>query len=329
MYTHFIELANFRVPLSKFLLCILQYFQIHLSQLSIIGAAKVSHFELMCRVVGHAPTVGTFRRFYVNSLSNGWLSFSRRSGAHDPCCVSKKFDSLKNWNNHFFWIDAMVFPLSVPWFNGTSIVKDPLPVEDAVHFLCVELLNLNRTVIRKYLETFLCLVGLSRSFTENDVRPTLLCDDDEEMGLLDFVQSADPFKVKTGERTLATDEFSLVDHTIHDELKTARSKKKKRVAFVAGPPPAKRARTEDVATSDARPATADNSLVALRRLIKQGASEDGGFGSVVPAMEDLASSVTLTSEREYEDDSDHGNNVRTRLLSGRFCHTPPRRKREA
>ncbi|GJS73362.1 hypothetical protein Tco_0706203 [Tanacetum coccineum] len=215
-------------------------------------------------------------------------------------------------------IDATVFPLSVPWFNGTSIVKDPLPVEDAVHFLCVELLNLNRTVIRKYPETFLCLVGLSRSFTENDVRPTLLCDDDGEMGSLNFVQSADPFKVKTGERTLATNKFSLVDHTNHDELKTTRSKKKKKVAFVAGPPPAKRARTEDVATSDARPATADNSLVALRRLIKQGASEDGGFGFVVPATEDLASSVTPTSERKYEDDSDHGNNVRTRLLSGRF-----------
>ncbi|GKF69983.1 hypothetical protein Tco_0203040, partial [Tanacetum coccineum] len=153
------------------------------------------------------------------------------------------------------------------------------------------------------------------------------------MGLLNFVQSADPFKVKTSKRTLATDEvplltetegqvispsadtISLVDHTIHEELKTAGSKKKKRVAFVAGPPPAKRARTEDVSTFDAQPATAGNSF---RRLIKQGASEDGGFGSVVPVTEDLASSVTPTSEREYEDDSDHGNNVRTRLLSSRF-----------
>ncbi|GJT71502.1 hypothetical protein Tco_1030788 [Tanacetum coccineum] len=235
---------------------------------------------------------------------------------------------------------SWVFSLSVPWFNGTSIIKDPLPVEDAVHFLCVELLNLNRTVIRKYPETFLCLIGLSRSFTKNDVCPTLLCDDDEGR----HACSADPFKVKTSKRTLATDEvplltetkgqvispsadtISLVDHTIHEELKTAGSKKKKRVAFVAGPPPAKRARTEDVSTFDARPATAGNSFP---RLIKQGASEDGGFGSVVPVMEDLASSVTPTSEREYEDDSDHGNNVRTRLLSGRFCHTPPRRKREA
>ncbi|GJV32955.1 hypothetical protein Tco_1393355 [Tanacetum coccineum] len=262
MYTRFIEFANFPVPLSKFLLCILEYYQIHLSQLLVIGATKVSHFELMCRVVGCAPTVCTFRRFYVNSLSNGWLSFSRRSGADDPCCVSKKFDSLKNWNNHFFWIDATMFPLSVSWFNGSSIVKDPLPVEDVVDFLC-----------------------LSCSFIENDIRPTVLCDDEGKMGLLDFVQSADPFKVKTGERTLATDE---------------------------------RARTKDVSTSDAQPATAGKSHAALRRLIKQGASEAGGYGFVVPATEDIASSVTPTSEREYEDDFDHGSNVRIHPPSGRF-----------
>ncbi|GKG54146.1 hypothetical protein Tco_0557669, partial [Tanacetum coccineum] len=57
MYTRFIEFANFRIPLSKFLLCVLEYYQINLSQLSVIGAAKMSHFELMCRVLGRVRTV--------------------------------------------------------------------------------------------------------------------------------------------------------------------------------------------------------------------------------------------------------------------------------
>ncbi|GKF37575.1 hypothetical protein Tco_0114333, partial [Tanacetum coccineum] len=98
IYTHFIEFANFRIPLSKFLLCILEYYQINLSQLSVIGATKASHFKIMCRVFGRVPTVGTFRRLYVNSISNMWLSFSKRGGVDDPCRYSKKFDSLKNWN---------------------------------------------------------------------------------------------------------------------------------------------------------------------------------------------------------------------------------------
>ncbi|GKC89209.1 hypothetical protein Tco_1149858, partial [Tanacetum coccineum] len=327
MYTRFVEFANFRIPLSKFLLCVLEYYQINLSQQSVIGVAKISHFELMCHAVGSVPTIGTFCRFYVNSLRNGWLSFSKRSGADDPCCVSKKFDSLKNWNKIFFWIDVALM----------TIVKDPLPVEDVVDLLCVDLLNVDHTVIRKYPETFLCLVGLSRSFTDNDVRPTLLYDDDEETGLLDFVKSADPFKVKTGERTLAKDEvplltetkgrvispsadiISLVDHTIQDELKAHGVKKKKRVAFVAGSPPVKRVRTEDVAGSDTRPATAGKSPTALRRLIKQGVNDAACCGSAAPAMEDFASSsITPISEHEYEDDSDHGENVRTCPPSGRF-----------
>ncbi|GKA36235.1 hypothetical protein Tco_0722726 [Tanacetum coccineum] len=36
---------------------ILKYFQINLSQLSVIAAAKVSHFEILCRVHGFVPTV--------------------------------------------------------------------------------------------------------------------------------------------------------------------------------------------------------------------------------------------------------------------------------
>ncbi|GKF58951.1 hypothetical protein Tco_0175737, partial [Tanacetum coccineum] len=190
----------------------------------------------MCRVLGRIPTVGTFFHFYVNSISNGWLSFSKHGGADDPCCYSKKFDSLKNWNNCFFWIDALVCPLSTSWFSGTSVVKDLLPIDEAVDLPCVELLNENRTLIRKYPKTFLCLVDLSRSFIETDVRPTLLHDNDEEIGLLDFVKSADPFKVKVGEQTLAENEvplitetkdrvispflqtINLVDNTIQDEL---------------------------------------------------------------------------------------------------------------
>ncbi|GKA13290.1 hypothetical protein Tco_0692936 [Tanacetum coccineum] len=77
MYTYFIEFSNFQIPLSKFLLCVLEYYQINLSQLPVIGAAKVSHFKIMCRVLGRVPTVGTFRRLYVNSISNemGFLDF--------------------------------------------------------------------------------------------------------------------------------------------------------------------------------------------------------------------------------------------------------------
>ncbi|GJX94412.1 hypothetical protein Tco_0348998 [Tanacetum coccineum] len=279
--------------------------------------------------------VGTFFHFYVNSISNGWISFLKHEGADDPYCYSKKFDSLKNWNNCFFWIDALVYPLSSSWFSDTFVVKDPLLVDEAVDLPYVELLNENQTLIRKYPETFLCLVGLSRSFIETDVRPTLLHDNDEEIGLLDFVKSADPFKVKVGEQTLAENEvplitetkdrvispslqtISLVDNTIQDELNVNSGRRKKRMAFVSRSPPVKKAQTEGIVISDSRPSTAGKSPTALRILIRQGEQAAVGSGSAAPATEDVTSSfVTPTLERALED-ALH-DNVRTRPPSGRF-----------
>nr|GEX68784.1 transposase (putative), gypsy type [Tanacetum cinerariifolium] len=79
LYTRFFDFANFRLPLSTFLVDILGYFRINISQLSVIGAAKVSRFEILCRVYGLTPTVGLFRCIYVNSKKNGWMPFIKRS----------------------------------------------------------------------------------------------------------------------------------------------------------------------------------------------------------------------------------------------------------
>nr|GEV40991.1 hypothetical protein [Tanacetum cinerariifolium] len=79
VYTRFFEFTNFRLPLSTFLVDILMYYRIHLSQLSVIGAAKVSHFEILCRVHNIKPAVGLFCCFYVNSKSKWGISFSKRS----------------------------------------------------------------------------------------------------------------------------------------------------------------------------------------------------------------------------------------------------------
>ncbi|GKD72044.1 hypothetical protein Tco_1330326, partial [Tanacetum coccineum] len=49
VYTKNFKFTNYRIPISQFLFDILCHFQIHLSQLSVIGAAKVSHFKINCR----------------------------------------------------------------------------------------------------------------------------------------------------------------------------------------------------------------------------------------------------------------------------------------
>ncbi|GJU84706.1 hypothetical protein Tco_1292252 [Tanacetum coccineum] len=126
VYTRFFEFANFRLPLSTFLVDILRYYRIHLSQLSVIAAAKVSHFEILCRVHNIEPTVGLFRCFYVNSKNKGWMSFSKRPDV-EGICYSKPIDSLKHWNDHFFWVDSFACPTSFRWHTDKNVSKDPFP----------------------------------------------------------------------------------------------------------------------------------------------------------------------------------------------------------
>nr|GEV67844.1 transposase (putative), gypsy type [Tanacetum cinerariifolium] len=153
----------------------------------------------------------------------------------------------------------------------------------------MEKLNGNRTLIRRYPEAFLCLVGLSHSFVDVDSRPTLLGPDDDDMGLLDFVKSADPFKVKVRKRTL-------------DEENTG--KKKRKVVFNDGTPPMKRARASDVVSSEPKPTTNDKSLAVIQKLISQNGQLDAPSRSVAPHAEEFVSSFcTPTPDRDYQDES--------------------------
>ncbi|GJZ35732.1 hypothetical protein Tco_0581549, partial [Tanacetum coccineum] len=111
--------------------------------------------------------------------------------------------------------------------------------------------------------------------------------------------------------------MSLVDRTIQDELNANSGKKKKRVAFASGSPPAKKARTEGIVISDSRPSTVGKSPSALQRLSRQNEQASTGSRSAAPATEDVtSSSVTPTPEFAHEDASH--DNVRTRPASGRF-----------
>ncbi|GJX73288.1 hypothetical protein Tco_0311883 [Tanacetum coccineum] len=125
-----------------------------------------------------------------------------------------------------------------------------------------------------------------------------------DLGLLDFVKSSDPSKIKTGERTLAPNEASLliettdmvvnpspqtlclVTHTIADEINVRLGKNKRKVDADYVPPPVKKTRT--------------------------GANVDSG-AAASRAEEFVSSSVTHTLERDCEEESvsNHDDNVRT------------------
>ncbi|GJY43923.1 hypothetical protein Tco_0432136 [Tanacetum coccineum] len=53
------------------------------------------------------------------------MSFSKRQGS-DAVCYTKPLDSLKNWNDHFFWVDSFACPASFPWHTSKTVSKDQM-----------------------------------------------------------------------------------------------------------------------------------------------------------------------------------------------------------
>ncbi|GJY46164.1 hypothetical protein Tco_0435227 [Tanacetum coccineum] len=195
MYTRFFDYANYRIPFSNFFVSVLTHFRIPFSQLSVFGSAKVSHFEILCRVCNIEPDVSLFRYFYTHNYKNGWFGFTKRPNVR--ACYSKNLDSVKNWNDHFFWVDEFVVPANArfKWFSGSTIAKDRAPAPSEYDIGHVNTLIAHASPFLRFPEEFLCWVGISRNYLLNkDTYPRFEYEDGEEMDLNAFIRTADPRK---------------------------------------------------------------------------------------------------------------------------------------
>ncbi|GJV54162.1 hypothetical protein Tco_1449903 [Tanacetum coccineum] len=221
MYTRFFDYANYRIPFSTFFVFVLTHFRILFSQLSVFGSAKVSHFEILYRVCNIDPSVGLFWYFYTHNYKNGWFGFTKRPNV--CACYSKNLDSVKNWNDHFFWVDEFVVPANARfgWFSGTNIVKDRAPapseynvehvntlIAQASPFLSIrtERVGLTFRVHFDCLFLFFLFFLFPYPFSLLSFA---------EMDLNAFIRTADPRKVKIVERARAKNERPIVTVAKH------------------------------------------------------------------------------------------------------------------
>ncbi|GKA64917.1 hypothetical protein Tco_0764624 [Tanacetum coccineum] len=143
------------------------------------------------------------------------MSFSKSQG-NDTVCYTKPLDSLKGWNDHFFWFDAFACPATFPWHTSKSVSKDPFPKSSEFNAEHYATLVAYPAPFQKYPEPFLCLVGMSRYYTlDENTYPEFLHDNDEGgLDLLAFIRTANPTKVMVGERQCTEDEPKLLDTTV-------------------------------------------------------------------------------------------------------------------
>ncbi|GKE30309.1 hypothetical protein Tco_1445693, partial [Tanacetum coccineum] len=103
---------------------------------------------VLTRVLDLGPSVAVFRAFYTSIYSDGLFSFAKRS-LSAPACLSKPPDSIKNWADHFFWVDSRIFPISVPLYTGGVLEKDPAPHLTARQEQAVQVLSSNKAPFRR------------------------------------------------------------------------------------------------------------------------------------------------------------------------------------
>ncbi|GJX63737.1 hypothetical protein Tco_0296637 [Tanacetum coccineum] len=305
VYTRFFKFANFRLPLSTFLVDVLRYYRIHISQLSVIAAAKVSHFEILCRVHDCEPT-----------------------------------------------LDAFACPASFSWHTGKSVLKDPFPQSTEFNAEHYASLVAYPAPFHKYPEPFLCSVGISCYYTlDENTYPEFLHENGEGgcciMDLLTFIRTADPTKLRIGERQRDEDEPKLLDTTIGraeqgdsasggqgvgiqpvsgavetniEDVVPRRQEKQKSVIVDSNEPshPAKKLRKEHgilVGTY-----VAGKLISAIQRLLVRAVLNAAVRGEPVPSLPFVTSSVSTTPEREDERHTDTlaGANLRTVTAPQRF-----------
>ncbi|GJY01797.1 hypothetical protein Tco_0359949 [Tanacetum coccineum] len=147
------------------------------------------------------PSVNYFRMFYMSSYTKGWMSFVKRSDAAHVC-YSKPLDSIKNWNDHFFWIDSTAFPLSIS-LKSKILSKDPPPKLSQYDTEACDFLRTHTIPFRKFSEPFLCWVGISRYYTLDENCYLTFWDGEEGGdGFFAFIRHSDPTKVRIRERNL-------------------------------------------------------------------------------------------------------------------------------
>ncbi|PWA80837.1 F-box domain, FBD domain, Leucine-rich repeat domain, L domain-like protein [Artemisia annua] len=128
IYEAYLEFSGVRVPFSTFLLQVIYYFRVHISQLVPIGLSKVILFELYCRSMGFPPYLSLFRLFYVLQKQGHWFSFARRTGKLGQKRIfNETCSGMKHWKDRFFFIDRRAIPDPMPWRHSDSSMSEASP----------------------------------------------------------------------------------------------------------------------------------------------------------------------------------------------------------
>ncbi|GJX14335.1 hypothetical protein Tco_0206093 [Tanacetum coccineum] len=106
IYSRIFDSSGVRISFSSFLLAVLKYFKVHISQLVPLGLSKVITFEVLCRSLNIEPTVTLFRVFQTLSKQGDWFSIAKHGGSAPGCMEDSDKDTPTDFNQDHVDVEA-------------------------------------------------------------------------------------------------------------------------------------------------------------------------------------------------------------------------------
>ncbi|XP_035840286.1 uncharacterized protein LOC118487501 [Helianthus annuus] len=119
MWADFFGDCNLRLPLTVFVVEVLEWYKVHISQLSPFGMIRIRNFESTFRALSIEPTVGDFRQFYQMTVSLGFFSFCQRDGSPKLMTPPK---GMTKWKMKFFYIKAAAIVANMTFQNVIDMI---------------------------------------------------------------------------------------------------------------------------------------------------------------------------------------------------------------
>ncbi|KAJ0612181.1 hypothetical protein HanHA300_Chr01g0024651 [Helianthus annuus] len=119
LWADFFGDCNLRLPLTVFVVDVLEWYKVHISQVSPFGMIRIRNFEVTFRALGIEPTVGDFRRFYQMTVSLGFFSFRQRDGSPKLMTPPK---GMTMWKKKFFYVKAAAIVADMTFRNVTETI---------------------------------------------------------------------------------------------------------------------------------------------------------------------------------------------------------------
>ncbi|GJR97223.1 nucleoside phosphorylase [Tanacetum coccineum] len=212
LYAHHFRRGGLRVHFSTFFLSLVEYFCVHISQLTPLGINHSTIFEMYCRALGVVPTVPLFRVFYKLCKQGDWFSFQSRVGKGLKPCIKGAPTSLKKWKDKFFLIDRRAAPIAMAWRHHDSSVADVLPGPSEYNAADVATLLQVPIQLHKPYNSLLYVAGLSPTWKGLGHVPVMKGPGGKVLTMAEFLRLPDLGACKIVAGTLLPPNFPVDTH---------------------------------------------------------------------------------------------------------------------